>query len=103
MGDVYYKSFVTFFAHSYAQEPSNDSDMSQTPKNGSKHTGSNDDVNTKDQSAEDGGSGFLETHSAWSRIVRFFLAQHFLHLEEKGFLYTPEEAASSKRISKTAG
>ncbi|KAH6719668.1 heterokaryon incompatibility protein-domain-containing protein, partial [Leptodontidium sp. MPI-SDFR-AT-0119] len=66
MGDVYYKSFVTFFAHSYAQEPSNDSDMSQTPKNGSKHTGSNDDVNTKDQSAEDGGR--ISLYARRSRI-----------------------------------
>ncbi|KAG4441080.1 hypothetical protein IFR05_003434 [Cadophora sp. M221] len=60
MGDVYYKSFVTFFAHSYADEPSNSSYPIPSPKNGL-NIDSNDEIRTKDQLEEDGGSGFLES------------------------------------------
>ncbi|KAH7360862.1 heterokaryon incompatibility protein-domain-containing protein [Rhexocercosporidium sp. MPI-PUGE-AT-0058] len=58
MGDVYYKAFVTLFAHSYAQGPNQ---MSQSSRNGPKDPGLDDEVNTKDEPLEDGGSGFLDS------------------------------------------
>lgn len=64
MGDVFYKSFVTFFAHSYTQSSSDakpdrikEAECDESPLNINLDT---DEGNAKAPFDEDGGSGFLE-------------------------------------------